>query len=141
MSSLKGGRPVYTVMPICWFTLMHQRPETQPVLATAPSTLDQQEVLMLTIWEYNAKNNAKKRLHCFSHYLTDPILPYLLGRICVQRKWACQKHLWHSLHATRHVQKHVTNGSNRVSGFPLNFLWLAPASRQCCLGTTWRRPW
>ena len=47
---------------------------------------------MLTIWEYNAKNNAKK-LHCFSHYLTDPtILAYRITvslgqKKSVQRKW------------------------------------------------------
>ena len=83
------------------------RPETQPVLETAPST-DRQEVLMLTIWEYNAKNNAKK-LHCFSHYLTDPtILAYRITvslgqKKSVQRKWhlgLSKAPRWHSLHAT-----------------------------------------
>ena len=95
------------------------RPETQPVLETAPST-DRQEVLMLTIWEYNAKNNAKK-LHCFSHYLTDPtILAYRitvsLGRKkSVQRKW----HLGLSKHQGGTLSMRRTKGP------------LAPASRQC----------
>jgi|Cyp2metagenome_2_1107375.scaffolds.fasta_scaffold30736_4 hypothetical protein len=41
---------------------------------------------MLTIWEYNAKNNAKK-LHCFSHYLTDPtILAYRITVSLGQKK-------------------------------------------------------